>query len=238
VEAAVRGGIEDSDDARLQWLQQPRWIGYPKAQQALERLERLLHQPPPPRLPNLRLIGETKNGKSTISHHCADRYPPDAHPAGEVGRSPVMVIQTPPVPAEHRLYAALRDAGYAPYRPGHSVSQQLSQVRTLFRHLPVRRLMLDELHHRLAGRVAQQRVWLKTRKLLGHALPMPLGGVGTVDALRAVHPDPPLANRLQVFTLPKWTLAHELRKLRASFERVLPLRRPSHLHRQALAADL
>jgi Bacterial TniB protein len=238
VEASVRAVLEDSDDARIQWLLQPRWIGYTKAQQALERLERLLHQPPTQRMPNLLLIGETNNGKSTISHHFADRYPPDDHPEGEAVRYPVMVIQTPQVPAEHRLYEELLDAVYAPYRPGHSVSQKLRQVRTIFRHLHVRLLILDELHHILAGRVAQQRVFLNTLKFLGNDLQMPIVGVGTVDALRAVQTDPQLANRFQVFTLPKWTLDHEFRKLLASFERVLPLRRPSHLHRKALAADL
>lgn len=238
VEASVRAVIEDSDDARIQWLQQPRWIGYTKAQQALERLEHLLHQPPTQRMPNLLLIGETNNGKSTISHHFADRYPPDDHPAGEAVHYPVMVIQTPQVPAEHRLYEELLDAVYAPYRPGHSASQKLRQVRTIFRHLHVRLLILDELHHILAGRVAQQRVFLNTLKFLGNDLQIPIVGVGTVDALRAVHTDPQLANRFQVFTLPKWTLDQEFRKLLASFERVLPLRRPSHLHRKALAADL
>jgi TniB protein len=165
-------------------------------------------------------------------------YPPDDHPEGEAVRYPVMVIQTPQVPAEHRLYEELLDAVYAPYRPGHSVSQKLRQVRTIFRHLHVRLLILDELHHILAGRVAQQRVFLNTLKFLGNDLQIPIVGVGTVDALRAVHTDPQLVNRFQVFTLPKWTLDHEFRKLLASFERVLPLRRPSHLHRKALAADL
>jgi Bacterial TniB protein len=238
LEASVHAVIEASDDTRIAWLQQPRWIGYTKAQQALDRLERLLRQPPTQRMPNLLLIGETNNGKSTISHHFADRYPPDDDPTGDAVRYPVMLIQTPQVPAEHRLYEELLDAVYAPYRPGHSVSQKLRQVRTIFRHVHVRVLILDELHHILAGRVAQQRVFLNTLKFLGNDLQMPIVGVGTVDALRAIHTDPQLANRFQVFTLPKWTLDHEFRKLLASFERVLPLRRPSHLYRKALAADL
>jgi hypothetical protein len=236
--AAARAVIAHSAEARIQWLRQPRWIGYTKAQQALQRLERLLHHPPTPRMPNLLLIGETNNGKSTISQQFAARYPPHDHPEGEAVRSPVMVIQTPQVPAENRLYEELLDAVYAPYRPGHSVSQKLRQVRTIFRHLHVRLLILDELHHILAGRVAQQRVFLNTLKFLGNDLQIPIVGIGTVDALRAVQTDPQLANRFEVFTLPKWTLDTEFRKLLASFEQVLPLRRPSSLHHKALAADL
>jgi hypothetical protein len=238
LDAAARAVIESSDEARLQWLLQPRWIGYTKAQRALERLERLLHHPPMQRMPNLLLIGQTNNGKSTITQHFVDRYPPDDNPAGEAVHAPVMAIQTPQVPTEHRLYEELLDAVYAPYRPRHSVSQKLKQVRVIFRHVNVRLLILDELHHILSGRVEQQRVFLNTLKFLGNDLQIPIVGVGTVDALRAVQTDPQLANRFQVFALPTWTLDQEFRKLLASFERVLPLRRPSQLHRKAIAADL
>ena len=60
----------------------------------------------------------------------------------------------------------------------------------------------------------------------------------TADALRAIQTDPQLANRFQPLALPKWTLNEEYRKLLASFERLLPLRQPSHLHHPDLAAEL
>ncbi len=230
--------IERGEQARIQWLLQPRWIGYTKARQALEQLERLLTHPPTQRMPNLLLVGQTNNGKSTISQHFAERYPPNDNPEGDAIDCPVVTIQTPQVPAESRLYEELLDAVYAPYRPGHSVSQKLKQVRTIFRHLHIRLLILDELHHILAGRVEQQRIFLNTLKFLGNDLSIPIVGVGTIDALRAIQTDPQLANRFQVFTLPKWTLDNEFRKLLASFEQVLPLRYPSQLHRKAIAAEL
>ncbi|MFF8032311.1 TniB family NTP-binding protein [Streptomyces sp. NPDC016626] len=48
-----------------------RWIGYPRATEALERLETLLAWPSKQRMPNLLLIGPTNNGKSMIVEKAA-----------------------------------------------------------------------------------------------------------------------------------------------------------------------
>ncbi|WP_318036771.1 TniB family NTP-binding protein [Streptomyces chengmaiensis] len=54
------------DAERLRYVRADRWIGYPRATAALERLETLLTWPTRQRMPNLLLIGPTNNGKSMI----------------------------------------------------------------------------------------------------------------------------------------------------------------------------
>jgi hypothetical protein len=99
-------------------------------------------------------------------------------------------------------------------------------------------LMIDEVHHILAGHYAKQRQFLNVLKYLGNELQIPLVGIGTLDALRAVNTDPQIANRFEPLAIPKWDWGQEFRMLLASFERVLPLREPSHLASEALGKRL
>ncbi len=144
----------------------------------------------------------------------------------------------PPVPDEGRFYEEVLEQVQAPYRSRLPAGHKLAQARLLLRHLKVKMLIIDELHHLLASRLEPQRIVLNTLKFLGNDLQIPLVGVGTADALRAIQTDPQLANRFRPLALPKWTLNDEYRKLLASFERLLPLRQPSRLHAPEVAAEL
>jgi Bacterial TniB protein len=73
---------------------------------------------------------------------------------------------------------------------------------------------------------------------MANDLRIPLIAVGTVDAVRAIQADPQLANRFEPLPLPTWELNREFQTLLASFERTLPLRRPSLLAQERLAAKL
>ncbi|MGH9067410.1 MAG: TniB family NTP-binding protein, partial [Acidimicrobiales bacterium] len=55
-----------SDGERLERIRADRWIGYPRALEALARLEALYRWPTKQRMPNLLLVGPTNNGKSMI----------------------------------------------------------------------------------------------------------------------------------------------------------------------------
>jgi hypothetical protein len=69
-------------------------------------------------------------------------------------------------------------------------------------------------------------------------LQIPLVGLGTKEALRAIQADPQLANRFTPITLPAWRMGREFLMLLASFEKTLPLRRPSRLTNKGLAQKL
>lgn len=238
LDPSARAQLERAPNERLMWLLQPRWIGYTQAQTALGRLEALMRHPPTHRMPNLLLVGPTNNGKTCIVQHFADRYPALLDTDGERRARPVVAVQMPPVPDESRLYEEVLEQVQAPYRSRLPAAHKLAQVRLLLRHLKVKMLIVDELHHLLASRLEPQRIVLNTLKFLGNDLQIPLVGVGTADALRALQTDPQLANRFRPLVLPKWVLNDEFRKLLASFERLLPLRQPSRLHAPELAAEL
>lgn len=141
-------------------------------------------------MPGLLLVSETNNGKTTIANRFASFHPARKNPQGDGTDVPVLVIQAPPVPEESRLYIRILDALGAPYKPVASAAQRESQVLTLLRGVGVRMLIIDEIHHVIAGGLQKQRQFFYVIKYLANELQIPLVGVGTIDALRAIQSDP------------------------------------------------
>jgi DNA transposition AAA+ family ATPase len=226
------------DNQRIERIRRARWIGYTRAQAILTKLEDLLAYPRQPRMPNLLLYGETGNGKTFIVNRFVQRHPADDNPEGEAASVPVLAIQAPPLPSESRLYDAILEALFAPYKSRDQVAKKQFQVLRLLRAVNTRMVIIDELHHALVGPANQQRVVMNALKYLSNELQIPLVGVGTREAIRAIQADPQLASRFHRVELTTWRMDREYRKLLASFERMLPLKQPSQLHKEPLATQL
>lgn len=199
LDPSARAQLDRGPDERLTWLLQPRWIGYTQAQTALSRLEALMRHPPTHRMPNVLLVGPTNNGKTCIVQQFADRYPALLAEDGERRLCPVVTLQMPPVPDEGRFYEEVLEQVQAPYRSRLPAGHKLAQARLLLRHLKVKMLIIDELHHLLASRLEPQRIVLNTLKFLGNDLQIPLVGVGTARTRASDSPREANDMRLQRF---------------------------------------
>lgn len=227
--------LELSDTQRIQHIKKPRWIGYGRARQVLTKLEDLLVHPPQPRMPNLLIVGETNNGKTMLVSKFREMHPAQENPQGEAVNIPVLYIQAPPGPDERGLYNAILNRLFAePGRTEHTDAKR-ERVVSILRRVNLGMIMVDEIHHLLAGTYVKQRNCLNVLKYLGNELCVPMVGVGTAEAVRAIQSDPQLANRFTPAVLPKWGKDAELARLLASFERVLPLKEPSQLASPPLA---
>ncbi|WP_445432942.1 TniB family NTP-binding protein [Citrobacter amalonaticus] len=92
-------------DERIQRIRADRWIGYPRAVDALNRLETLYVWPDKQRMPNLLLVGPTNNGKSMIIEKFRRIHPASSDADQEY--IPVLVVQMPSEPSVLRFYVAL-----------------------------------------------------------------------------------------------------------------------------------
>ncbi|HXA47580.1 MAG TPA: TniB family NTP-binding protein [Burkholderiaceae bacterium] len=223
------------DAERIDYIRSPRWIGYPLAQTVLDRLESLLTHPKSHRMPNLLLIGDTNNGKTMLVRRFCNRHKPQDNPAGEAAVVPVLYVQAPPVPDESRFYNAILELLFAPHKSGDRADRKQFQTIRLLRTVGLKMLVIDEIHHILAGTMAKQKVFLNVIKYLGNELEVPIIGVGTRDAFRAIQTDPQLSNRFDHALLPRWSNDDAYLRLLATFERAIPLRRVSNLVDGALA---
>lgn len=226
------------NDERIERIRKPRWIGYSRSKVVLDKLEDLLVYPKMHRMPNLLIVGDTNNGKTMLVERFKKQHPASDNPSGEGVSVPVLVIQAPPVPDEGRFYNTILEALFAPFKPNDRVDRKQFQSIKLLRYVGLKMLVIDEIHHVLAGNMNKQRAFLNVIKYLGNELQVPIVGVGTKDAFRAIQTDPQLANRFEPAVLPLWKFDDEFLRLLKSFEMLLPLRHTSKLYDTSLAATI
>jgi len=167
-----------------------------------------------------------------------EKHPADDNLRGDAAIIPVLYIQAPPIPDEGRFYNAILDKLFAPYRPSENINTKQFQSMTILKRVGTRLLIIDEIHQILAGSLNKQRAFLNVLKYFGNELMIPIVGVGTNDAFRAIQTDPQLANRFEPFQLPCWELGEEFLRLLVSFERLIPLAQSSNLYERGLAAQI
>lgn len=210
---------------RIQRIRADRWIGYPRAVDALARLETFYEWPAKQRMPNLLLIGPTNNGKSMIIEKFRRRHPAESGPDRET--IPVLIVQMPSEPSVSRFYTALLAAMGAPLLPRQRLADLEVLALSVLRRVGVRMLVIDELHNVLAGRDGTRREFLNLLRFLGNELRIPLVGVGTREAYLAIRSDDQLENRFEPVVLPLWQEGDAALSLLASFGSSFPLRNPS-----------
>ena len=227
-----------SREDRIAKLRGGSWIRYTRAEQILAKLEDLFAAPRVHRMPNLLIVGETNNGKTMIARRFHKRHKSDVHFDQQDSHVPIVFVQAPPVPDESRFYNAILTELYAPFRASARVDQRQLQVLRLLEAVGVRVLIIDEIHHVLAGTVSKQRHFLNMLKYLGNELMIPIVAIGTRDAFNAIHSDPQLANRFEPALLPKWQMNEEYHRLLVSLDPIIPLEKKTTLAEPQLAARI
>jgi type II secretory pathway predicted ATPase ExeA len=232
---AARAAAFLPKDERICRIRADRWIGYPRALEALGRLDTLLQGPPKQRMPNLLIVGSTNNGKSMIVEKFRRSHPHEPGPSSERETLPVLVVQMPSESSIVRFYALLLARMGAPLRPRARVAELEQLALRLMRAVGARMLIIDELHNILAGKADVRREFLNLIRFLGNELRIPIVGVGTHEAYLAVRADEQLENRFEPIVLPVWDEGETTCSLLASFAAALPLRRRSELATPDLA---
>jgi len=236
----ARAWAHEDAPSRVRRIRTDRWIGYARAQVALATIEDMLSFPKRTRMPNLLLVGPTNNGKTMIVEKFRRSHRPiTAIDATEgIARVPVLKVQMPSGPDERRFLGAILDELGMYNWPKEKIAAQQSLAVRLMRATEVRLLVIDEMHNVLSGPALQQRRLLNLLRWLGNELQIPLVGVGTAEALRAIRSDDQLANRFEPVALPLWEEDEAYRRLLSTLEAVLPLRKPSGLAQAVLARKI
>jgi len=219
-------------EERIKALNKQIWIDYPKTVEAVAVLTDLMNRPKKPRMENLLIIGESNIGKTSIIDRFASKYP-DFESQDVAGlyqpEKPVIVVQCPASADEKGFYISILEQFLAPFRPTDITHKLRYQAIRLIRDCNVKILIIDEIHNLLAGTAMKQRMVMNIIKSLGNELKISIVGVGTKDALQVLSKDPQHQSRFLILDLPKWDLNKNFLKLLASFEELLPIKKPSNL---------
>ncbi|MCW5232328.1 TniB family NTP-binding protein [Verminephrobacter eiseniae] len=234
----ARKMLDLPQDERIRALQVDRWIDYPRATEALRRLRRLLETPERERMPCMVLHGPSNIGKTLIMRKFLRSNPPSFDATRGVEQRTVIAMQMPPTPDQRRFYRALLSVIGAP-QGSNSTLASLEQVTCdVLRRMQPRMLIVDEVHHLLAGSHREQRASLNLLKYLANELKISIVAMGTNDAPVAFHTDAQICSRFTPFELPRWTESEDFRRLLSGFEALLPLNRASQLTQREIVQYL
>lgn len=215
---------------RVAYLDTDKWVGYPVAAEALEKMERLMVTPARMRMPNLAILGPPGAGKTHILMQFLRRHPGSERPDSASSSAPIVVVNAPFTAEPKSLLGRLLDALSVPYRTSASVDGLTNLLLDELEKVRTRLILIDEFHEVLNGTSRKQRQILACVKDLSNRskVAMVVAGKPTVQTAMAV--DDQLRDRFDAFHLPPWDPKDEaFGKLLASFESLLPLAEPSYL---------
>lgn len=221
-------------EERIRRIRADRWINYPRAEQALAKLEDLIVFPQRARMPNLLIVGASGMGKTMVVEKFARDHP--HHFDAVTGRMtmPVIVMQMVSGPDEARFYKRVLAAIGAPEPPRATLGHLESLTLRLLGEIGPGMLVIDEVHSLQAGSIREQVRFLNMLRFLGNELRIPLVCVGTQQARNALRTDDQLVRRFEAFALPPWQNDTDFAGLIGSLQRTLPLRRPSEIGERTL----
>jgi hypothetical protein len=191
-----------------------------------------MDRPKKPRMPNLLIIGDSNNGKTSIVTEFKNIHKgytlEDNEGMSTIIKPVVLALATKA--DEKDLYISILDTFWTPYRASDSLAKLRNQAFCLMEECNVKMLIIDEIHHYLNGTASQQRATMNALKNIGTKLMIPIVGVGTKEAAMILSSDPQLASRFDLVKLSRWELDNNFRGLLKSFEKRIPLKNPSKLY--------
>ena len=225
-------------DDRISLIQSDIWIGFPRAEQVLDRLQSLIEAPRQTRMPGLLVHGASGIGKTMIARNLSRRYAPEYDPMAGVTHTPLLLLQAPPAPDERRFYLHILAALGAPATAiavrAQNVASLEVRVIALLRDLGLRMIMIDEVHNLLAGTHREQRRFLNVLRYLSNELEVSLVCFGVSEAVDAIRGDVQLARRLDEHHLPNWRDDSEFSNMIQTLIAAMPLEKKSNLKVKSL----
>lgn len=225
------------DEVRIMAIKTGTWITYTRAKQLLAQMEDLFEHPRIIRMPNMLIVGPSNNGKTQILRRFEQNHKPDPNPDGDYSIVPVLFVEAPSKPDIGAFYDKILEAVWQPYSIRAKDSDKEREVKKILRSIQLKVLMIDEIQHIIAGSQTKQREFRNSLKSLGNELQISIICAGVNEAFNAFNTDEQLSNRFEPELLPKWSLNNEYGDLLESFERRLPLKKPSNLRGNSALAQ-
>ncbi|MDE9452195.1 TniB family NTP-binding protein [Aliiroseovarius sp. Z3] len=232
--ASAAALLSEPKTGRIRAIRSHRWVLYPRAKQALDRLEALLDHPRCPRMPSVAIYGDSGMGKTMIMGRFRDQHPQHFNRRTGVLKTPVLAMEMVSRPGERRFYGELLSLLGAPQAPRADIAQMEQATLRIMKAIGVQVLVIDEVHNILAGTYREQRIVLNMLRFLSNRLQISLVCFGVNDAREAIGGDVQLARRFEQLTLNRWAANEDFETLIASILRNTPLQRPSVLTPKSL----
>lgn len=129
--------LDESPQARINRLYAPKWVSYPRGNEALARMSHLLNHPPSGRMPCMLLHGDSNIGKTMIVEKFVRDNPDICNEFKEVEIRRTIQLQMPANPSDDKLYAQIIESlGIQAPVNRRNLDVELLGLRLLHRHPP------------------------------------------------------------------------------------------------------
>lgn len=221
---------------RIVACQKDRWIGYAGAIDTLGQLDDLLAHPRTQRMRNLLIVGRSGNGKTASLEHFIKRHPILIAETG-APVAPIVRIEMPETPDESELWSCILWALGISHRERDPASIKKRQVKTTMQYADVRMLVIDEFNN-LANAGKRAGELLAAIKNLSNELRISVVAAGTPAAIHALNSDLQMRSRFDAIPLSPWKRGMQYQRFLETYERVIPLAKPSQMGSTSMATAL
>ena len=219
-----------SDEERIKFIYEDKFVLYHKAKNVLEKIEELMSIDDLVRPPFFLLVGPPNNGKTALVTYFCKTHEPYEDPEGI--KVPVIYLLAPHKPDVGTFYDSILEKVDLAFRKSDTLSTKFIKIKHYLKEFGVKLVVIDEIHNVLAGSKIKQREFWNALKNLANELKRPLVLVGTKDALTATEVDYQISSRLTIQLLPAWTFDDNYLSFLRAYEKTLPLKKPSNLAEQ------
>jgi hypothetical protein len=130
--------------SRIKLVQTARWVGFNRAQLAVDELERRYHYPSCARMPCMLLYGDSGMGKTMILEKMERQHPSSYEERRGITLRPVVSVQMPPSPDERRFYTRMLEVLGAPYSIRDQIGALEGRALDLLKKIGTKLLFIDD----------------------------------------------------------------------------------------------
>ncbi|MBD3216129.1 MAG: AAA family ATPase [Candidatus Lokiarchaeota archaeon] len=227
----VKSIIDENDEVRIRFIQKGSFVEYEVIKVIWQEILDLLEQPVRPRMEGMLLVSPTNNGKTTMIRKFIVKYSPD------IGN--LVYVETPERTTLKEFYVEILNTLGYPAKSTRSTGDLRRKILVGLENQKVKMLFFDEIQNLLDSRRDHKRDILNGLKSLNNRAQIPIVLVGIETAKEILDLDKQVADRYPAIEMPLWEDGtDDYYNLLATFEALLPLKKPSNLHSVNIAKRL
>lgn len=227
-------GNDPGNEARILHIKEDKWVSYTFADLLLGGVDNLMNHPRVIRPQGMLVSGDSQYGKSSFIERIKVIYK-DIENAKLQTMKRVIAFEMPADPNIGRFLNCLLTQGLSkPEFVTRNTDSLLRHVLFELQDSGVEMILIDEIQHIGNCQPRQLAVLLGTLKSLVNRTKLPIVAFGIDDAAEILSKDEQLYSRFLRVDLPEWEPGHELKCLLATYETILPLKKPSNLSEEEL----
>lgn len=231
--AEAKEYLTNSDEERIRYCKEDKWIGYRAAITLIDILEDKFDEPEQIRPEGLLIYSDYNNGKTAILKRFYDMHKIKFdHINNEdeiIHEIPIIYVQAPTSPNPGDLYSRILAELCVPHNRNEKVIEKERLVKHYLSKLNTKMILVDEIHSALTGNLNKQRSFVDVLKQLSNQLSLSIILAGSYEAYSALSIKGETDSRFPSVELPKWSNNKKFRSFVATYETCLPLKEASNL---------